>query len=373
LDRLDTFLHQEIHRGTIPGAVICVAHRGQVVWHRAYGAAALVPQPRPMHCDTLFDVASLTKVVATTSLMLVAHHHGVCMLDERLSCFYPHLTNTAWSTSTMRHILTHRGGFAAWYPLYQELLPAGPEGGDSTSARERRQQAARAILQRPLAYTPGTQTVYSDLGFIVLGDILETQYQQSLERLFLEYVAQPLGLHAIAYRPLGGQTPLPSCPTAYAATEACPWRGRVLTGEVHDENAWALGGVAGHAGVFATAAALWQFVHALLETAAGRRQWLPPALLRDSWQRCPAFPDSSRALGWDTPTPGRSSAGDYFSRQSIGHLGFTGTSLWIDREHQVTVVLCTNRVHPTRHTTGITRLRPAVHNHIMHALGVAPS
>jgi CubicO group peptidase (beta-lactamase class C family) len=177
----------------------------------------------------------------------------------------------------------------------------------------------------------------------------------------------------MAYRPLAGETPLPACPAAYAATEVCPWRGRVLQGEVHDENAWAMGGVAGHAGLFATAQALWHFAHAMLETAAGRRQWLPATLLRESWQRQPGPPHSTRVLGWDTPTPGQSAAGDYFSPHSIGHLGFTGTSLWIDLEQQVTVAFCTNRVHPMRQATGIRRLRPAVHNLVMQTLGVAPS
>jgi CubicO group peptidase (beta-lactamase class C family) len=145
----------------------------------------------------------------------------------------------------------------------------------------------------------------------------------------------------------------------------------MLAGEVHDENAWAMGGVAGHAGLFATAEDLWRFVHALLETAAGRCDWLPPALLRESWQRHVTPPGTTRALGWDTPTPGRSSSGDYFSEQSIGHLGFTGCSLWIDLTRQITVILCTNRVPPSRQAIGITHLRPAVHNLIMHALGVA--
>ncbi|MBM3225724.1 MAG: serine hydrolase, partial [Candidatus Tectomicrobia bacterium] len=241
----------------------------------------------------------------------------------------------------------------------------------------RRQHAVQGILQAPLAYTPGTQTVYSDLGFMILADLLERRYQQALDRLFLEQVAQPLGLHNTAYRPLCA-TPLASAlpPAAAganpgcAATENCPWRGRVLAGEVHDENAWAMGGVAGHAGLFATAADLWHFTQALLEAAAGRSAWLPAALLQESWQRCSTSPGTTRALGWDTPTPGRSSSGDYFSASSIGHLGFTGCSIWIDRVRQITVILCTNRVHPSRHATGITRVRPAVHNLIMHALGV---
>jgi CubicO group peptidase (beta-lactamase class C family) len=373
LQRLDAFLHQAIQRRTIPGAVVCVAHRGQIVWHQAYGTAALMPQQRPMRRETLFDMASLTKVVATTSLLLLAHHEGICSLEDILCRFYPHLAKTVLGTVTLRQLLAHTGGFEAWCPLYQELLPAGAAIGDTETAWARRRQVARIILQRPLAYAPGSRVVYSDLGFIVLGDILEVQYQQPLDVLFLQRVARPLGLHTIAYLPLGGVASLPLCPTAYAATEVCAWRGRVLVGEVHDENAWAMGGVAGHAGLFATAESLWHFTHALLETAAGRCHWLPAALLQESWQRHPEPPDSTRALGWDTPTPGHSSAGAYFSPHTIGHLGFTGCSLWIDLEHQVTVVLCTNRVHPTRHATAITHLRPAVHNLIMQALGVATS
>ena len=371
MQTLDTFLRQATDSGTVPGAVVCVASRGQVVWHRAYGAAALTPEYRPMQCDTLFDLASLTKVVATTSLLLLAHHEGVCHLDDALQHFYPQTRGTPLGSTTVRQLLAHTGGLAAWSPLYQTLLPDGSTCPMDSSAAARRHRAIQRILQEPLAYPPGSQMLYSDLGFILLADIVETRYQQPLDRLFRERVAQPLGLHCTGYRPLDGPSPLPASPTAYAATEACPWRARVLAGEVHDENAWAMGGVAGHAGLFATAEDLWRFAHALLETAAGRRDWLPPALLLESWQRHATPPGTTRALGWDTPTPGRSSSGDYFSEQSIGHLGFTGCSLWIDLARQVTVILCTNRVHPSRQATGITSLRPAVHNLIMRALGVA--
>jgi CubicO group peptidase (beta-lactamase class C family) len=366
-------LRQATQAGTIPGAVVCVAYRGEVVWHQAYGAAALVPHWRPMRRDTLFDVASLTKVVATTSLLLVAHHEGVCQLDDCLQRFYPQSAGTTLGAITLRQLLAHTGGLAAWRPVYQELLPNGLQAAAAPTARERRLQAARLILQMPLVYPPDSRMVYSDLGFFLLADILERQYQQSLHTLFQHRVAQPLGLCATAYRPIGGISPLPTCPAAYAATEVCNWRKRLLVGEVHDENAWAMGGVAGHAGLFATAGDLWRFVQALQETAAEQRPWLPVALLRQSWQRHPAPPGSTRALGWDTPTPGQSAAGDFFSASTIGHLGFTGCSVWSDLEQHVTVVLCTNRVHPTRHATGITSLRPAVHNCVMRALGVATS
>jgi CubicO group peptidase (beta-lactamase class C family) len=327
-----------------------------------------------MQRETLFDIASLTKVVATTSLLLVAHHEGVCRLDDCIRRFYPQTTNTALGAVTLRQLLTHTGGLAAWWPLYRELAPAGLQVSEASTARARRRQAAELIVRMPLVYPPGSRVLYSDLGFMLLTDILETQYQQFLDILFLRRVAQPLGLCATAYRPVGGTSPLPACSAAYAATEACAWRQRLLVGEVHDENAWAMGGVAGHAGLFATAGDLWQFVRALLDVAANRqRSWLPAALVQESWRRQPEPPGNTRALGWDTPTPGKSAAGNFFSAHSIGHLGFTGCSLWIDLEQQVTVILCTNRVHPTRHTAGITRLRPAVHDLVMRALGVATS
>jgi CubicO group peptidase (beta-lactamase class C family) len=373
VQHLDVLLRRATQDGTIPGAVIYVGYQGQTMWQQAYGAAALVPTWRPMQCDTVFDIASLTKVVATTSLALWAHHAGVCRLDDCLQRFYPVLTHSRLGAVTLRQLLAHGGGLAAWQPLYQQLLPHDSIRRDAPPASRRRQQAACLILRAPLDYTPGTRVVYSDLGFILLGSLLEMQCGQPLSTLFLDRVAQPLGLRHVAYRPLDQPSPLPAAPAAYAATEACPWRGRVLVGEVHDENAWAMGGIAGHAGLFATAEALGQFAQALLDTAAGKSDWLPAPLLQASWQCQPLPAGNTRALGWDTPTPGHSTAGEYFSSRSIGHLGFTGTSLWIDLERQVIVVLCTNRVHPSRQVTGIQRLRPAVHNLVMQALGVAPS
>ena len=362
MQQLDAYLRQTVACGDVPGVVVCVAHRGEVVWHESYGAASWVPERRAMRCETLFDVASLTKVMATTPLVLGAHRDGVLQLDDPLRRYYPTVSGDV-GTVTVRQLLSHSGGFADWLPLYDKL-------GSNAKGRDRRRQAAALILEEPLAYRPGQASVYSDLGFIVLGDILETCYAQPLDILFEQQVAQPLGLNQVAYRPLhapesdGG-------PSAFAATERCDWRRRVLSGEVHDANAWAMGGVAAHAGLFATAAGVWEFAHAMLEAAAGRRDWLPPALLRQSWQRQAAPPDTTRALGWDTPAPGRSSAGSFFSASAVGHLGFTGCSLWIDLERQVSVVLCTNRVHPSRRADGISRLRPRVHDLVMGALGVA--
>ena len=373
MQQLDTYLRQATQGGAVPGAVICVGHRGEIVWHEAYGAAEFTPKQRPMRHETLFDIASLTKVVATTSLLLNAHHEGICSLDDRLQRFYPQTEGTALEAVTLRQLLTHTSGLAAWQPLYQMVLPDGPKRHEAATARAHRQQAARLILQTPLVYPSSSRVLYSDLGFILLADILETQYQQSMDTLFLQRVVQPLGLCATAYRPLSGTSSLPTCSAAYAATEACGWRQRLLSGEVHDENAWAMGGVAGHAGLFATAEDLWRFSQALWATVAGQCTWLPASLLQESWQRQRNPPGTTRALGWDTPTPGKSSAGDFFPPRAFGHLGFSGCSLWIDLDRQVTVALCTNRVHPTRDAKGITDLRPAVHTLVMRALGAVTS
>src|SRR5712691_4825209 len=161
MQALDTFLRQATDSGTVPGAVVCVASHGQVVWHQAYGAAALTPAYRPMQCDTLFDIASLTKVVATTSLLLLAHHEGGCHLDDALQHSYPQTRGTPLGSTTVRQLLAHTGGLAAWSPLYQALLPAGPTCHTDTSAPVRRHQAIQKILQEPLAYPPGSQTLYS--------------------------------------------------------------------------------------------------------------------------------------------------------------------------------------------------------------------
>ena len=362
MQHLDAYLRQAVACGDVPGVVVCVAYRGEVVWHEAYGAASWVPERRAMRCETLFDVASLTKVMVTTPLVLGAHRDGVLQLDCPLRCYYPAAPEEVGAV-TLRQLLSHSGGFADWLPLYLKL-------GSNGTSRQRRNRAAALILQEPLAYRPGRASVYSDLGFIVLGDILEMCYEQSLDVLFEQEVVRPLDLNGVAYRPLGALESDGDLAN-FAATERCDWRGRVLSGEVHDANAWAMGGVAAHAGLFATAAGVWEFANAMLEAAAGRRDWLSPALLRQSWQRQTAPPDTTRALGWDTPTPGRSSAGSFFGTNAVGHLGFTGCSLWIDLERQVSIVLCTNRVHPSRRADRISRLRPRVHDLAMHALGVA--
>ena len=213
---LDAFLRRSVACGDVPGAVVCVARRGEVLWHEAYGAAAWEPERRAMRRDTRFDVASLTKVIVTTQLVLDACAQGLLRLDDPLRRFYPDAPADV-SAVTVRQLLAHSGGFAAWMPLYGQVGAGG-------EARQRRRRAARLILRQPLAYRPGEASIYSDLGFMVLGDILETCHGQTLDVLFVRRIAEPLRLAASAICPWkavdGRRTMAPASPRRNAANGA---------------------------------------------------------------------------------------------------------------------------------------------------------
>jgi len=260
----------------------------------------------------------------------------------------------------VRQLLTHSAGIEWWAPLYREM-----KGKAAYLDR---------IVAMDLAYDPGTKSVYSDLGIILLGDILERLGGAPFEKLARERVLLPLAMKDARYRP-----PVELLPRI-APTENDPWRGRVVRGEVHDENALALGGVAPHAGLFATAPDLSHLAQMLLDGGSfGGRRIVSRATVELFTERA-GVPGSSRALGWDTPTdasgqrsstpgqPGYSSAGSLFSPRSFGHTGFTGTSMWMDPERGLYVVLLTNRVHPTRENDAIRAVRAQVADAVVRAL-----
>ncbi|HSR36609.1 MAG TPA: serine hydrolase, partial [Desulfurivibrionaceae bacterium] len=227
----------------------------------------------------------------------------------------------------------------------------------------------KSILTEPLSYLRGSQALYSDLGFLLLGMVVEAASGKALDLLFQERIAGPLGLsETLFFNRLGAERA-----GSYAATEFCPWRGRVLGGEVSDENCFALGGVAGHAGLFGTTGGVLTLVEALHDLWQGEPSPLPidPTALQKALIRQPV-PDSTWALGFDTPSASGSTSGRFFSARSVGHLGFTGTSFWVDPEQHVMVVLLTNRVHPSRDNNRIKAFRPALHDAVMQALGLAP-
>ncbi|HEY8346738.1 MAG TPA: serine hydrolase [Symbiobacteriaceae bacterium] len=346
LEQAFDVLRSEIAAGLLPGAVAVIARRGAAVAHRALGWRQLYPHRRPMEPDTLFDLASLTKVAATLPAVLTLLEQGAFRLDDPVCRFFPAFSGGGKEQVTVRHLLTHTGGLPADFP-HQALT------GD------RAEDIAR-ILAQPLQAEPGLQVIYSDLGFIILGEMVALLSGEPLDRYVRRAVHGPLGMHQTGFRPSAALR------NRCAATEYRPHLGRWQCGEVHDEKAAALGGVAGHAGLFGTAADLAAYGQMWLSGGAGV---LSPATVAVATRDQTAGLGEGRGLGWIVTRPGDThlSCGDLFTPGSFGHTGFTGTSLWIEPARELVVVLLTNRVHLGRQDH-ILRLRPRFHNAVAAAL-----
>jgi CubicO group peptidase (beta-lactamase class C family) len=277
-------------------------------------------------------------------------------MDEELGAMLPELeTIHNLGKVPLWIFLAHASGL----PAYRELFRCFPP----RYAAQYRQDLVRMIMDVGLENEPGTRCTYSDLGYILLGYALEQRLNMRLDRAFARLVSQPLGLEdRLFFLPLGNDAPPINQPVA--ATEDCPWRGKVIQGQVHDEHAWIMGGVAGHAGLFGTlegVMGLCAYLLDLLQGRATRRIFSRRLLIRAA---TPPWPERTWTLGFDRPSPGASSAGRLMSAASLGHLGYTGTSFWLDPEREILVTLLTNRVHPTRKNTKIRAYRPWFHDQI---------
>jgi CubicO group peptidase (beta-lactamase class C family) len=353
----EILLHGILERA-FPAASVEVGRRDRPLWRRSFGALTYEPDAPQTTDDTIFDLASLTKAIATTTLVMRAVDDGALALESRLHQVLPEWRGADREAVTVRDLLAHSSGLPAYLPFFR----------DHTG----RVEFEPAICQTPLEYPPRTQSIYSDLGFILLGFILEDAGSGGTRTIGR---FDPAGTFASQFRRLAAYItaePLAFNPPRQwrertAPTEVDQWRGRLLTGEVHDENAWALGGAAGHAGLFGTAAAVGAFARAVLYTIAGQDVLARSATFREFVRRTDV-PNSSRALGWDTMLP-TSSCGSRMSATAIGHTGFTGTSLWIDWERDLYVVLLTNRVHPSREPNRLKAIRPAFHDAVVEEFG----
>jgi CubicO group peptidase (beta-lactamase class C family) len=372
LKRVDRALDKAIDAAEIPGAVVLAEMRrdGELLEHASVrGLAVVRPERIPMARETIFDLASLTKVLATTTATLLLAEDGAIALDDPVTKFLPHFGETRKDAVTLRHLLTHSSGLRPWRAFHEALLERERKKGEriigTPAARE---WVIESICRSALVHECGTAAVYGDLDFIILGTVVEAVSHQSLDSFCQERIFRPLGLNHTGFVPHaegGGVAPDP-VRRGFAATENCPWRGRIIWGEVHDPNASVMGGVAGHAGLFAPADDVLRFARVVLDVWHGRSDALPRDLLRAFLTRQDLPEQSDWALGWDTPTPGASASGRLFSRNSVGHLGFTGTSLWIDLDQEAIVVMLTNRVHLVAKKSQFT-LRPVIHDLIMEA------
>jgi CubicO group peptidase (beta-lactamase class C family) len=361
---------QAIDAGAFPGAVILVARHGDVLFHEAFGCRSLVPERTPMAADTVFDVSSLTKPLATTTMVMLLTRQGKLRPEDRVTRLVQNFGAHGKFGVTVRHLLAHCSGLPAWRPFYRDVARAAAGRPNHLASRGAREFVYEQIHRERLEYPTGTQSVYSDLGFLLLGELIELVAQAPLDRVCHERLFRPLGLRSTGFVDLGRlrRDRLAPATDVIAPTERCPWRQKILCGEVHDDNAWAVGGVAGHAGLFSTATDIHTLVCWLRACARGEDPTLPAELVRRFWTRDATVPDSTWALGWDTPSPSVSTAGTRISSRAVGHLGFTGTSLWIDLERDAHVVFLTNRVHPDRQNERIREVRPRVHDAVWEAL-----
>jgi len=361
-----------VGRHVFPGAVLLVREGTRVFYHRAFGHRSLEPEVTPMKEDVIFDLSSLTKPFATSIAMMLLLKEGKIRLDDRVTRFFHNFGVLGKTHITFRHLLSHCSGLAAWRPFYKEILQIERRGGriKFLGSQGAKAWVYQALHQERLEVEPGTQAVYSDLGFILLGAVIEEISGMTLDRFCHERIFRPLALRSTAFIDLSllRARRLEPVTEMIAPTEKCPWRKKVLCGEVHDDNAYAMGGVAGHAGLFGSAKDLDVLLCRLKDCYNNTNQMIPQRIVREFWTRDQAVADSTWCLGWDTPSPTNSSSGAFFSRHSVGHLGFTGTSVWLDLERDRHVLLLSNRVHPSRDNELIRAFRPHIHDLIVKAL-----
>jgi serine-type D-Ala-D-Ala carboxypeptidase len=364
-------IEQGIASGAFPGAVLLVGRGEEIVFHEAFGQRSLEPSRAAMGRDVVFDLSSLTKALVTTTAIMLLVREGKIRLDDRVTRFLQNFGVHGKTHVEVRHLLSHSSGLPAWRPFFKDVAKAEKKGTTRFSGlRGIRMMVFEAIHRERPEYTVGSKAVYSDLGFLLLGELIELVTHQTLDRFCQERIFKPLGLQSTAFIDLDRLRAQKLTPVVdvIAPTERCPWRGKILCGEVHDDNAYAIGGVAGHSGVFATATDVHRVVARLQACAADRDDFVPGAIVREFWKRDGNVRDSTWALGWDTPSATGSMAGNRASESTVGHLGFTGTSVWIDRERGAHVVFLTNRVHPRRDNERIKGVRPLVHDAVWEAL-----
>ncbi len=362
---------QAIERQVFPGATIVVRKGRDVVFEGAFGYRVLVPERAPMQIDTIFDLSSLTKALATTFALTVIARDGKLRLDDRVTRFFPDFGVHGKGHVTFRNVLAHCSGLAAWRPFCHRIIDIERGGKvNFVASYGAKEWVYDQIHREKPEVAPVTKAIYSDLNFMLLGETVERMGGLALDRFCREKIFREIGLRATDFidLSLARARRLEPVRDMFAATELCPVRKRMLVGEVHDENAYAMGGVAGHAGLFAPVREVDRIARELVDCYKGRSSFVPQKIVREFWTRDSAVAGSTWALGWDTPSPANSSSGHRFPPTAVGHLGFTGTSLWLDPEREIAVSLLTNRIHPSREKQGIRDFRPKIHDLIMEAL-----
>ncbi|MFO7666196.1 MAG: serine hydrolase [Desulfobacterales bacterium] len=356
MEQVEKLMERAVEENIFPGGVLLVSVKGSVVFYNAFGFANIISHER-MIKDTVFDLASLTKPLATTIAVMKLVQEGRLETYSSLGSILPQFRNTEKELIEISNLLCHNSGFPDYRPYYL-IMKDIPQ-------YKRRDALRDMLVKEPLISKPGKNALYSDLGFMALRWVVETVSGQRLDCFVADEIYEPLSLKNLFFVDLNPEYKKRKTGNRiFAATEICPWRNELIEGVVHDENAYAAGGIEGHAGLFGTAQDVNFLLTKLLFTFHGISDdsLFATELVKTFFNRQEG---TDWALGFDTPSLAGSSCGRYFSPKSVGHLGFTGTSFWMDIDRFVTVVLLTNRVHPSRDNVKIKEFRPVLHDAVM--------
>lgn len=347
---IENAMDNAIRHGVFPSADLLVAKNGELIHHGYYGDA---------RDGTHYDVASFTKPVCTATLVAMLIADGTLDLQTTLDHFYG-AHNSAHAQITIEMLLNHTSGLPAWKPYYREL-PAS-----IVATEEGRRFIIEACISEQVEHTPGIEILYSDIGYILLGDIIERISGLPLDQVFKARLSDPLGMDDTFFVKLFGEAADTQARRRFAATEDCHWRGKVIHGKVHDQNCYAMGGVAGHAGLFSTAKDIHRFLAAFMPCLEHDGGIVPQRLMNELFHvENGLITPPKRGVfvgGWDTPSSKNSAAGHYSSRHAIGHLAYTGCSLWVDQQQHFWMIMLTNRINPSTTNEKIKAFRPSIHD-----------
>lgn len=344
---VEKLINSAISDSAFPGAVVLVLKDGKIIFEKAFGYFTY-DKNLPTTLNTLFDLASLSKVISTTTCAMICIDRKLFKLDDKVSKYIPQFAANGKENITIRNLLLHNGGLPAFKPYYKMF--------------DNSKDVLNDIYNTQLSYPVGAKTVYSDLGIITLGKIIEKVTGTSLDKFAQKEIFDLLCMKNTMYNP-GDSLKKYCAPTEFDDY----WRHRQIQGEVHDETSSMLGGIAGHAGLFSTAADIAKILQLLLDNGkVNGRQIINPATVKLFTRRQSA--ESTRGLGWDTKSAKGSSAGEMFSNISFGHTGFTGTSAWVDPARNLFVIFLTNRVYPSRENHKLFKIRPALHNEVIRTI-----
>jgi beta-N-acetylhexosaminidase len=349
---VDSLINASIADSAFPDAVLLIQIEGKVIHEKAFGYYTYDPSSGKVSVNTMYDLASLTKVIATTTATMLCYDRGLFKLDDKIAKYFPQFGVNGKENVTIRNLLVHDSGLRPDIPSYRAF----------DSVKNKEQGVMNEIFNDSLVYPTGTKMVYSDLNFILMGKIIEKVTGTSLDKFCERNIFKPLGMNSTMFNPPNSLV-YRIAPTEYDNY----WRYRQIRGTVHDETSQLLGGVAGHAGLFSTAGDLAKLLQMLLNKGIYKsRRYIKASTVEMFIKRESDL--SSRALGWDTKSSRYSSAGHLFSDSSYGHTGFTGTSVWTDPTRNLFVIFLTNRVYPTRKNLKILSMRPELHDAVIEAL-----